>query len=122
MIKFKELYNRKLDRFQVAHKLSKHKWGRIQPSDYLSTCIFHRPTRHAFCEGHYVDLDMVNAQPTIINEICKHHNLHNTYLTKYVEDPKKLREFIMSMSHHNCDKDTAKALPIILMFGGCYST
>jgi hypothetical protein len=120
MIKFKELYNRKLNRFQVAHKLAKHKWGRTQPHNYLSTSIFHRPTRHTFCEGSYVDLDMINAQPTIINEICKHHNLHNTYLTKYVKNPKKYREFIMN--HHNCNKDTAKQLPIILMFGGSYST
>ena len=63
---------------------------------------------------------MINAAPNIINEICKHHNLHNAYLTKYVEGPKKLREFIMS--HHDCDKDAAKALPIILLSGGCYST
>ena len=63
---------------------------------------------------------MINAQPTIINEICKHHNLNNTYLSKYVKNPKKYREFIMN--HHNCNKDTAKQLPIILMFGGSYST
>lgn len=120
MIKFKELYNRKMNRFQVAHKLAKHKWGRTIPSNYLSTSIFHRPTRHTFCDGYYVDYDMINAQPSIINEICKHHNLANDYLSKYVKKPKKFREFIMN--HHNCDKDTAKALPIILMFGGSYST
>jgi hypothetical protein len=120
MIRFKELYNRKLNRFQVAHKLAKHKWGRIQPVNYLSLSIFHRPTRHSFCEGNYVDLDMVNAQPTIINEICKHHNLSNEFLDRYVKHPKRCREFIMN--HHNCSKDTAKALPIILMFGGSYTT
>ena len=120
MIKFKELYNRKLNRFQTAHTLAKHKWGRVQPKNYLSTSIFHRPTRHTFCEDYYVDLDMINAQPSIINEICKHHNLVCEYLTKYVAKPKKFREFIMK--HHNCDKEKAKALPIILMFGGSYST
>ncbi len=120
MIKFKELYNRKLNRFQVAHKLAKHKWGRIIPSNYLSLSVFHRPTRHSFCDGNYIDYDMINAQPTIINEICKHHNLGNKYLTKYVARPKKYREFIMG--HHNCSKDQAKALPIILMFGGSYTT
>ena len=26
------------------------------------------------------------------------------------------------MEHHNCNKDTAKHLPIILMFGGSYTT
>ena len=120
MIKFKELYNRKLKGFQVAHKLAKHKWGRTMPHNYLSTSIFHRPTRHAFCEDAYVDLDMINAQPSIINEICKHHNLENPYLAEYVKNPKKHRQFIME--HHNCDKDTAKNLPITIMFGGSYTT
>ena len=120
MIKFKELYNKKLNRFQVAHKLAKHKWGRIVPHNYLSLSIFHRPTRHTFCDGVYTDYDMINAQPTIINEICKHHNLHNEYLNKYVANPKKYRTFIMK--HHDCSKDAAKQLPIILMFGGSYFT
>ena len=120
MIKFKEKYNRKLNRFQVAHRLAKHKWGRTIPSHYLSTSVFHRPTRHTFCEEFYVDYDMINAQPSIINEVCKHHNLANEYLTKYVAKPKKFREFIMK--HHNCSKDQAKTLPIILMFGGSYTT
>ena len=105
MIKFKELYNKKLNRFQVAHKLAKHKWGRIVPHNYLSLSIFHRPTRHTFCDGVYTDYDMINAQPTIINEICKHHNLSNEYLNKYVADPKKYRTFIMK--HHDCSKDAA---------------
>ena len=84
MIKFKELYNRKMNRFNTTHKLSKHKWGRIIPANYLSLSIFHRPTRHTFCLDNYVDLDMINAQPSIVNEICRHHNINNEYLTNYV--------------------------------------
>ena len=120
MIKFKELYNRKLKRFNTSHTLAKHKWGRTQPKNYLSTSIFHRPTRHTFCEGYYIDYDMENAHPTILNEICRHHSIENKYLTKYAKDPKKLRSFIME--YHNCDKEAAKKLPIILMFGGLYTT
>ena len=118
MIKFKELYNKKLNRFQVAHKLAKHKWGRIVPHNYLSLSIFHRPTRHTFCDGVYTDYDMINAQPTIINEICKHHNLLNEYLNKYVANPKKYRTFIMK--HHDCSKDAAKQLPIIHLLQNHY--
>ena len=80
MIKFKELYNKKLNRFQVAHKLAKHKWGRIVPHNYLSLSIFHRPTRHTFCDDVYTD-------------------------NKYVANPKIYRTFIMK--HHDCSKDTA---------------
>jgi len=119
--KFKEMYNKKLKKFQTGFHLPKHKWGRVIPNNYLSLSIFHRPTRHSFCLDKYVDIDMVNAQPTIINEICIMNNiLTNKYLAKYVENPKKYREFVMK--HHNCSKDIAKNLFICLMFGGCYNS
>ena len=57
------------------------------------------------------DYDVINAQPTIslaIIEICKHHNLSNVNLGKYVANPKKYRTFIMK--HHDCSKDAAKQL------------
>ena len=120
MIDYKKLYHKKSNSFQVFHKLAKHKWGRITPTNYLSLSIFHRPTRHAFCEDYYIDYDMINAHPSLIHEICKHHNLHNQYLADYVANPKHYRQVIMN--HHNCDKDRAKRLPIILMFGGTYHT
>jgi phage/plasmid-associated DNA primase len=117
--RFKELYNKKLKAFQTAVFLPKHKWGRIIPANnYLSLSIFHRPTRHSLCEDYYIDIDMINAQPTIISEISKINDIPVPWLDKYVKKPKKYREFIMK--HHNCNKDCAKNLPIVLMFGGSY--
>jgi len=119
IIRFKELYNKKLKAFQTAFFLSKHKWGRIIPAnDYLSLSIFHRPTRHSLCQGIYRDIDMVNAAPTTIYEIAKLNNRQCKWLGKYVNRTKKYREFIME--HHNCSKDCAKNLPIVLMMGGSY--
>jgi len=120
IIKFKERYNIKLKSFSASHHLAKHKWGRVQPSNYLSTSIFHRPTRHSLCMANYVDIDMINAQPTIIAEICRLNNITNKFLVKYVGNPKKYREKVME--HHNCSKDVAKTLFIVLMFGGCYKS
>jgi len=118
--RFRDLYNRKLKAFQTAHFLPKHKWGRIIPAnDYLSLSIFHRPTRHSFCDGIYVDIDMINAQPTMINEIAKMNNITLPNLAKYVKNPKKYRDFIME--HHNVCKDGAKNLPIVIMMGGTYN-
>jgi phage/plasmid-associated DNA primase len=119
--RFKELYNKKLKAFQTAVILPKHKWGRVIPANnYLSLSIFHRPTRHSLCKDRYIDIDMVNAQPTIISEIAKLNDKSVPWLDKYVKKPKKYREFIMS--HHNCSKDCAKNLPIMLMMGGCYNS
>lgn len=120
IIKFKERYNIKLKSFSASHHLAKHKWGRVQPSNYLSTSIFHRPTRHSLCMDRYVDIDMVNAQPTIIAEICRLNDITNKFLVKYVGNPKKYREKVAL--HHQCSKDVAKTLFLSLMFGGCYKS
>jgi len=118
MMAYKQRYNKKKELFITGHHLSAHKWGRVIPSQNLSLSIFHRPTRHAFCFENYVDLDMINAQPSCIYEICKHHVITNSDLEKYVLSPKECRQEIMN--HHGCNKDTAKNLPITLMFGGTY--
>ena len=118
VIKFKECYNGKKKIFETSHHLPKHKWGRVIPSGYTSLAIFHRPTRHTFAEEFYVDIDMKNAQPTILLEICRHHNLNKPALKKYVDNPTHYRQKIME--HHNCDKNMAKQLPITILFGGSY--
>ena len=121
MEEFRNLYDKKHKSFSIAYTLSKHKWGRIQPVNNLSLSIMHRPTRHGLCDGVYRDIDMVNAQPTAVLEIAKKNGIAEDLptLQKYVDDPKKYRAIIAE--HHNCDKDTAKRLPICLMMGGSYS-
>ncbi len=116
--KYKECFNQKSKCFIIPYQLSKHKWGRVNPVGYSSLSIFHRPTRHSFCKDRYIDIDMTNAQPTILLEVCNHHNLKKDALNKYVDNPTYYRGKIMD--HHKCDKDTAKRLPITLMMGGTY--
>lgn len=116
--RYKEKYNHSSKCFDNSYQLSKHKWGRNNPVGHSSLSIFHRPTRHSFCKEKYIDIDMTNAQPTILLEVCKHHSLKKEGLTKYVENPTFYRQKIME--HHNCSKDIAKRLPITLMMGGTY--
>jgi phage/plasmid-associated DNA primase len=118
IIKFKDTWNKKNKCFVVGHHLAKHKWGRVNPSGSISLSILHRPTRHGLADEFYVDLDMVNCQPTIMVEILKQHNITKPILTKYALNPKKYRERIMEL--HKCSKDVAKTLPITLLFGGSY--
>jgi len=117
--RFKELYNNDMKCFQTAVVLAKHKWGRVIPANnYLSLSIFHRPTRHSFCDGIYMDIDMINAQPTILFEIAKQNDKQLEWVEEYVKRPKEYRELIMK--HHNTTKDCAKNLPICIMMGGSY--
>lgn len=101
---------------ETAYYLPQHKWGRVMPVDNLSLCIMHRPTRHALCDGIYRDLDMENAHPSIISRICKQHNMPCPSLDAYVEDKSAFRQKIAK--HYGVNKDTAKKLPLRLLFGG----
>ena len=118
-------YKEKLDRdgfetgeFWTSYHLAGHKWGRILPASNLSLSIFHRPTRHRFARDAYIDIDMINAQPSAVSEICRMNNHPCPLLDKYVADPLKLRQKIMKF--HNCSKDNAKRLILRLLFGGNY--
>jgi hypothetical protein len=104
--------------FSTKIVMSKHKWGRTLPINYLSLSIMKRSTRHTFCDGVYKDIDMVNAQPTILYQIAQQNVIECNILRKYVENHKLYRETIMQ--HHHCDKDAAKKLPISLIMGGTY--
>lgn len=119
MKNYKTLYDKKAKVFNIGYTLPKHKWGRINPNDYLSLCVAQRATRHSLCDGQYVDIDMINAHPVIISEICKHHKIKVPFLCEYIEK----REVILAhvMNTHGVTRDVAKNLPIIFMFGGSYN-
>ena len=121
MKRYKELYNNKTKSFNTAVYLPKHKWGRVVPAnDYLSLSIMRRETRHSLCDGYYIDIDMKNAQPTIIYEISKQNGIILNYIGNYVINTKIIRETIMT--HHQVNKDIAKQLPITIMMGGTYDS
>jgi len=122
---FKEQYSSSQDFFSVAHIQAKHKWGRTIPAKYNSLSVFHRPTRHALCEGIYCDKDMANCHPQLIAEIAE--NLIEgglPKLKKYNAYYKQYRQLIAE--HHGLDinnpdhKNIAKQLPIRLVYGGSY--
>jgi P4 family phage/plasmid primase-like protien len=53
-----------------------------------------RPIRHTICDGLYYDLDIVNAHPVLLYQLCLKNNIECKYLKKYVERRKeKLEKF-----------------------------
>jgi len=112
--------------FDVSHRLPKHGWGRTIPSSYLSLSVFHRPTRHALCDGIHRDLDMVNAHATIIFRIGTQNGMELPFLKHIVDDPKRWRKTICD--HHGLDydiseqRDIGKQLVTSLLFGGSYAS
>ena len=109
--------------FSVKLFLPKHKYGRIQYENHTSLSIFHRPTRHSYCDGIYIDIDIVNSMPSILYEICKINNfdlLNIKNLEKYVKNRDELIKELMK--YYNTSKDKSKKLLLILMCGGRYET
>lgn len=123
------------NKFETKHTLASHGWGRTNPQDHLSLNIFHRPTRHKFCENTYVDIDMVSAHPKIFLMFAEHHNIPCESLRAYLSDTSKYRNEVL-MYHYGFDMDKpglsvidkakykgiAKTLPLILCYGGSYTT
>ena len=115
----------------VTYNMARHKWGRIIPDGSLSLSLFHRPTRHSLCQDHYVDFDMVNAQPSVINQVCLQNGIANKSCMEYCKDPKNTR-YAVAKHHelkHITNKETgvtlspyeqAKKLFLSLSFGGSY--
>ena len=115
--------------FYTSHKMSAHKWGRIQPTDYLSLCIMHRPTRHTLTTAKYIDIDMVNCHSNIYLSFAKHYKLTCEALTEYCENPLILRNNIINFYFPEAKNeedplkkkaltDKAKVLIISLANGG----
>jgi phage/plasmid-associated DNA primase len=105
---------------KTAHSLPKgQKFSRSIPKSYLSMAVMRRKLRHTLCEGIYVDIDMRNAQPTIITSIAKNNNYTEII---FLEDYVKNRDGYLNivMETHNVDKKTAKELFISLITGGTY--
>jgi hypothetical protein len=109
--------------FKVKLFLPKHKYGRIIFEDHTSLSIYHRPTRHSFCYGIYVDIDIVNSMPSIIFEICKINNYDMEkikILEYYVKNRDKFIEEIKE--YYDTTYEKIKKLLLIIMMGGKYES
>jgi phage/plasmid-associated DNA primase len=114
----------------VKYYQAQHGWGRVNACDSLSLSLFHRPSRHSFCESNYIDCDMDNMQPSVLLNLANHFGSIPSIegLKEYCADPKKCRQDIIRhycLTDIICDdgciisaKNQAKQLPIRLAFGG----
>lgn len=116
--KTKEIQNSSI--IFTSHSLPKgQKFNRTIPTNYLSLAIMRRKLRHTLCDGIYIDIDMRNAQPTILTSIAKHNNYDKlVMLNDYVENRDLYLQRVKTT--HKVDKTTAKELFITMITGGTY--
>lgn len=92
-------------------------FGRVYPMyKKISLGTLRRRIRHTLCKEDYIDIDMVNAQPTIYNDILMDAGLKNECLNKYIKNRNDI--LIDIMNQCKCCKDQAKNLIISFINGG----
>lgn len=100
-------------------KYNKYKnieFGRVMPFKNLSLFGLRKQLRHTLCINRYVDIDVVNAHPQILYQICKKNNIECKYLKKYIKHRDDYLNEVMDF--YAVDRDDAKLLFIILLYFG----
>lgn len=95
--------------------IGKLRYGRLVAKSKGSLERVKKIFRHSLCASLYFDIDMVNAQPTLLVQIAKKHGITLKYLTRYTEN----REEVLSemIEHFEITRDEAKEWIIKCIFG-----
>jgi len=102
--------------YEYGKKVKDLKMGRLYPQKNIGLQTFPSNIRSALAGSLYDDVDMVNSQPTILLDICEKNGWVCTELKEYVSNrAEKLSEIMEEM---DCDREKAKQLCLITMFGG----
>ncbi len=80
----------KNNKLKVTYKRPKYGLGRVYPNKSLSLCSLRRKIRRTLAVGNYVDIDIANAHPEILNQLCVHNNIKTKYLNHYVSNREKI--------------------------------
>lgn len=90
--------------------------GRVYVANGLGLQGFSKDIRNALAAGLYWDVDMVNAHPTILSQLCEKKGWSCTGLKHYVDNRDQVIGDIMA--HYGCSHGDAKNLMIRLVFLG----
>ena len=110
----------KNNKLRVKYARPKYNLGRVYPAKSLSLCSLRREIRHTLAFGNYVDIDVSNAHPEILNQLCIHHDIKTKYLNQYVSNRTEILK--ETMENYECSRDEAKTLFISLMYYGSFES
>ena len=95
-------------------------FGRVYPLKSLSLCAIRKEVRHTISTDIFVDIDITNCHPELLYQTLKANNIECNILEDYVKNrDKRLKEV---MDKYNVDRDSAKALFIMLLYFGSFKT
>jgi hypothetical protein len=114
---FKKLIKR--GEARITYKMTKGiSFGRVIPDKGLGLFNLRREIRQTLCKDFYVDIDVENCHPVILDQICKKNKIKTNYLSVYIQNRDEKLKDVMTL--YDCDRDTAKKLFIRIMYFGSY--
>ena len=94
----------KKNKLKVSYKRPKYMFGRVYPSKSLSLCSLRRQVRHTLAYDNYVDIDIANCHPEILNQLCIHHDIKTRYLNDYVNKRDEILQDTMNIYRTNINQ------------------
>ena len=109
-------YKKKDQGIHVKYSKARHGNGRVFPVKSLGLTTLSKKTRNTLIKDTMIDIDMSNAQPAIILNLCKANNIPCEYNERY----NLHREEILAevVETYGVTRDDAKGLFIRLAFSG----
>jgi len=116
--KYREKYNKGSKLIEVDYKKPEHRYGRPYVCKSLGLTAFCRKVRNTIIGDDYIDVDIKNAQVSIIQDICNTYNIKCDKIINYCNN----RDSILNdvKDYYNVSFSTAKKLFIRLAFCGTF--
>jgi len=113
-------YDKKINAIKVQYKKPRHKYGRVFPDKSLGLTCLSKKIRNTLIKDKYIDIDLTNAQPKIIYNICKSNNLINDlpHIEAYIFKREEILEEVINT--YNVSRNDAKNLFIRMAFFGTF--
>ena len=118
LISYLDKYDTKINAIKVQYKKPKHKYGRVFPCKSLGLTCLSKKIRNTLIKDRYIDIDLTNAQPKIIYNICKSNNIKCPYNEIYNFKREEILEEVINA--YKVSRNDAKNLFIRMAFFGTF--
>lgn len=118
--KYKSNYNNDNGLNKVIYKSSDINYGRVQAKNCIGLHMIMRKFRNTLCNNKYIDCDIYNCHPVILEQILINNNIKCDKLSYYVKNRDTVLNNIMNT--YNIDRDLSKTLLIKIINGGTYNS
>lgn len=115
---YKKLYNKKIGAFKVTYNKPRHKYGRVFPKKSLGLTSFSKKIRNTFLKDNYIDIDISNAQPAIVYNICKSNEIECPFMEEYIKNRDTILQDVID--NYDVTRKDAKKLFLSLAFFGTF--